>query len=424
MFHKSFHSQNTVDGKCARLLRCLISLCYISQWEIQSPSRHDFQLPSYGSDPVRSPQSQMSTSLQSDASTSCADVLKNPAIVASIRTQFDAASFSIWEKQMWSAVAIDPNMTMQQYIDRGLDDRSVMVDEAHVQRNIAHENFNGQSGTVMILDTRPVLQPDGSMHVDSSKQRSIPIDDKTKTKLEIIHELRLTLDDVLKTGKTRAERRQAQNGMKKAVKMCDKIMHRIVANADREEAADARGAATTPEGAEADAEKAARVLREQADANQKLVEETELKARCDATVSALAAFRTKWVALNRAKKAWQRLAAKLVNLERHHAAQTEHNRQESEERRRVRAAADAAAAARQPKAFTARGESHRQVKAWPVDPLAPTGAADRAREEARKHTSIEEAHAHERALEEKEAARVAALEEKREAVRIGNAIVA
>ena len=251
-----------------------------------------------------------------------------------MRTHFDAATFSIWEKQMWSA-------------------------------------------------------------------------------LSMLDEQRLQCEDAIKNGATRAERRKAQHDHKKNHKDNNRLMRRIVANGDLEDAAKAERVLRVLL-AELVGEMDARRTRRQ--------RKTSPTQRCDVTVSAL--DEREFGALSRARKDWQRLAAKLVKLERHHAAQTEKNRQESEERRRVRAAADAASAARQPKAFTARGESHRQAEAWPVDPLAPTGAADRAREETRKHTSIEEAHAHERALKEKEAARVTALEEKREAVRIGNAIVA
>jgi hypothetical protein len=84
-----------------------------------------------------------------------------------------------------------------------------------------------------------------------------------------------------------------------------------------------------------------------------------------------------------------------ARLERYHAAETEKNEHEAEERRRVRAAAEEAKAMKAPKPFTPAGPSHRaKPDKAAVDPLLCAGAAEAAREEARKKLSQERAHEH------------------------------
>jgi hypothetical protein len=115
----------------------------------------------------------------------------------------------------------------------------------------------------------------------------------------------------------------------------------------------------------------------------------------------------------------------MKRLEQHHAQETANNARDAEERRAVRAAANAAKAAKAPKPFTPTGPSHRpKSDAGAVDPLVPTGAAEEAKEEARQQASKEAAKEHERTLKEAEAARVAAILERLEKVRVGNAIAA
>jgi len=115
---------------------------------------------------------------------------------------------------------------------------------------------------------------------------------------------------------------------------------------------------------------------------------------------------------------------RLERLERHHAEETAKNEREAEERRAVRAAAEAAKAAKAPKPFTPAGLSHQKHKpgAGAVDPLAPTGAAEHAKEETRQKASIEAAAAHAQALKAAEAERIAALEARAKMVSIGAAI--
>ena len=107
-------------------------------------------------------------------------------------------------------------------------------------------------------------------------------------------------------------------------------------------------------------------------------------------------------------------------LDAHHAAETAKHKAESEARRKVREAAEVAAAAKTEKPLSAPGPSGpvREARA----PDEPLPLDERAREEVRKHDSIEKSKEHKESLKAREAARVAQLEEKKEKRGIGWAI--
>ena len=92
-------------------------------------------------------------------------------------------------------------------------------------------------------------------------------------------------------------------------------------------------------------------------------------------------------------------------LDAHHAAETAKHIAESARRRLVREAANAAAKAKGEKPYTKPGPSGPVREGRAPDPSLPLD--ERAREEVRKHDSIEAAAKHEMALKQQEADRVA-----------------
>ena len=110
-----------------------------------------------------------------------------------------------------------------------------------------------------------------------------------------------------------------------------------------------------------------------------------------------------------------------AKIDAHHAAETLKHREELDRRAEVRAKCEAERAGREEKPYTKPGASGPERAGCSYEEPVPLD--EQAREEVRKHDSIEAAMAHERALKEMEAMRIAELEEKAESRRKGKEIM-